>query len=66
MLRRSQPSRLCSEGQIMLEQALFGVAWGLIIAGTAQCPRCEDEVVCPLPPWLPHTPLARPATAWTR
>jgi hypothetical protein len=45
MPRPPQPYRLWREGQIALQQALFGVACERISAGTAHCPRCGDEMV---------------------
>jgi hypothetical protein len=62
MPRPPQPDRLWSEGQSAPEQALWCVSCELILAGTAHCPRCGDEVVWPLTQWVPLSLPAMPAT----
>jgi hypothetical protein len=56
-----QSYRLCSEGQIALERALFCAECDLIFAGPLVCPRCGDTAVWPLVDWLPS---ARATLAW--
>jgi hypothetical protein len=59
MLTAVESYRLCGEGQIALERALFCLECELIFAGPAHCPRCGDEAVWPLKQWLPSIrPLA--------
>lgn len=44
--------RVCSEGQIALDCALFCIECELIFAGTVSCPRCASEAVWPLAEWV--------------
>jgi hypothetical protein len=44
--------RICSEGQIALDCALFCLECDLIFAGTVSCPRCASEAVWPLSEWV--------------
>jgi hypothetical protein len=57
-----------SQGQILLERALFCVGCEIIFTGTPRCPRCgSGEAVWPLADWLHSTrsptlaPRAQPA-----
>ena len=44
--------RVCSEGQIALDCALFCLECDLIFAGTVSCPRCASAAVWPLAEWV--------------